>query len=69
VQLTTDAHKPYLEAVEGAFGADIDYSILVKIYGTAPESAKGRYSPAECLGIQRLRVEGKRGFWAHLGCG
>ena len=59
VQLTTDAHKPYLEAVEGAFGADIDYSVLVKIYGAAPESAKGRYSPAECTGTKKIRVEGR----------
>jgi hypothetical protein len=39
-----------LEAVEGAFGADIDYAMLNKIYGASPESAKGRYSPAECVG-------------------
>src|SRR3972149_1198949 len=45
VQLTSDGHRAYLEAVEGAFGADIDYAMLVKIYGTSPESAKGRYSP------------------------
>ena len=48
VQLTSDGHKAYLEAVEGAFGADIDYAMLVKLYGASPESAKGRYSPAEC---------------------
>lgn len=45
VQLTSDGHKPYLEAAEGAFGGDIDYAMLVKIYGTSPESTKGRYSP------------------------
>ena len=43
----------YLEAVEGAFGADIDYAMLVKIYGASSESAKGRYSPAECIGHQK----------------
>jgi IS1 family transposase len=59
VQLTSDGHKAYLEAVEGAFGADIDYAMLVKIYGSSPESAKGRYSPAECTGIKKTRVEGK----------
>lgn len=59
VQLTTDAHKPYLEAVEGAFGADVDYAMLVKIYGASSESAKGRYSPAECTGTRKKRVEGK----------
>lgn len=58
VQLTTDGHKAYLEAVEGAFGGDIDYAMLVKIYGAAPESAKGRYSPAECTGTRKRRVEG-----------
>lgn len=58
VQLTSDGHKAYLEAVEGAFGADIDYAMLNKIYGASPESAKGRYSPAECIGIKKDRVEG-----------
>jgi transposase len=47
VQLTTDGHKAYLEAVEGAFGGDVDHAMLVKLYGAAPESAKGRYSPAD----------------------
>ena len=57
-QLTNDGHKAYLEAVEGAFGGDIDYAMLVKLYGTAPESAKGRYSPAECIGAHKHRFEG-----------
>lgn len=57
VQLTTDGHKPYLEAVEGAFGADIDYAQLVKLYGDAPGPA-GRYSPADCTGIKKNRIEG-----------
>jgi len=48
VQMTTDGHKAYLEAVEGAFGCDVDHAQLVKIYGASPDSAKGRYSPAEC---------------------
>ena len=51
VQLTSDGLKAYLEAVEGAFGADVDYAQIVKLYGASPESAKGRYSPAECTGI------------------
>ncbi|MEZ5849526.1 MAG: IS1 family transposase [Hyphomicrobiaceae bacterium] len=59
VQLTTDGLKAYLEAVEGAFGADVDYAQLVKIYGASPESAKGRYSPAECTGIVKTPIEGK----------
>ena len=58
VQLTSDGHKAYLEAVEGAFGSDIDYAQLIKIYGSSPESAKGRYSPAECTGIKKTKVEG-----------
>ena len=58
VQLTTDGHKAYLEAVEGAFGGDIDYAMLVKMYGAAPENAKGRYSPAECIGARKRSVEG-----------
>ena len=58
VQLTTDGHKAYLEAVEGAFGGDIDYAMLVKLYGAAPESVKGRYSPAECVGARKRSVEG-----------
>lgn len=58
VQLTSDGHKAYLEAVEGAFGADVDYAVLTKLYGAAPESAKGRYSPADCTGIRKTRIEG-----------
>ncbi|QXX74740.1 IS1 family transposase [Methylovirgula sp. HY1] len=58
VQLTSDGHKAYLEAVEGAFGGDVDYAILNKIYGTVPEAAKGRYSPAVCLGAKKERIEG-----------
>jgi IS1 family transposase len=58
VQLTSDGHRAYLDAVEGAFGADIDYAMLDKIYGAAPESAKGRYSPAECVGCRKKRIEG-----------
>lgn len=58
VQLTTDGHRAYLEAVEGAFGGDVDYAQLIKIYGAAPESAKGRYSPAECTGIKKNVIEG-----------
>jgi hypothetical protein len=58
VQLTSDGHRSYLEAVEGAFGSDIDYAMLVKIYGNAPEGAPGRYSPAECTGAIKTRIEG-----------
>jgi len=47
-----------LDAVEDAFGADVDYAQLVKLFGAAPESMKGRYSPAECTGIKKIRIEG-----------
>src|ERR1700682_881173 len=57
VEITSDGHKAYLEAVEGAFGADIDYAMLVKMYGPAPEGQR-RYSPAECIGAVKHRVEG-----------
>jgi len=58
VQLTSDGHRAYLEAVEGAFGADVDYAQLVKIYGASPDGTKGRYSPAECTGLRKTKVEG-----------
>lgn len=57
VQLTTDGHKAYLEAVEGAFGDDIDYAQLVKLYGQSPEAEK-RYNPAECIGARKDRITG-----------
>lgn len=62
VQLTTDGHKAYLEAVEGAFGGDVDYAMLVKLYGAADDGAAGtaerKYSPSECVGTRRARIEG-----------
>jgi len=58
VQLTTDAHGAYLSAVEDAFGAEIDYAQLVKIYGEAPEESQTRYSPAQCMGTRRAIVSG-----------
>ena len=58
VQLTTDGHNTYLEVVEEAFGADVDYAQLIKLYGAAPETAKGRYSPADCTSIKKNRIEG-----------
>jgi len=59
VQLTLDGHKAYFEAVEGAFGADIDYAMLIKLYGATSDSTKGRYSPAECTGAIKTPIEGK----------
>ncbi len=57
VQLTTDGHKAYLSAVEEAFGDDVDYAMLVKLYGETPEAQK-RDSPAECIGIRKDRITG-----------
>ena len=60
VQLTSDGHRTYLEAVEGAFGADVDYAQLVKLYGSEDgKSSEVRCSPAECSGIRKRTVEGK----------
>lgn len=58
VQLTTDGHRAYLEAVEGAFGANIDYAMLVKLYGDAPEGQR-RYSPPEVIGAEIHVIQGK----------
>lgn len=58
VQLTTDGHRPYLEAVEGAFHGDVDYAQLVKLYGPEPEQEK-RYSPPVCTGAKKSRVQGR----------
>lgn len=57
VQLTTDGNTIYLQAVEDAFGGDIDYAMLVKLYGVDPEAEK-RYSPPKCLGTERTRING-----------
>lgn len=58
VQLTTDGHKAYLTAVEGAFGADVDYAMLDKIYSNPPSKGTTRYSPAECCGTRKIKVKG-----------
>jgi IS1 family transposase len=62
VQLTTDGHRAYLQAVEEAFGADIDYAMLVKLYGAGPattdDAAGRRYSPAECIGTRTDNITG-----------
>ena len=57
VQLTSDGNRLYLWAVEDAFGSDIDYAMLVKHYGSAPEGQR-RYSPAICTGASRMQVSG-----------
>lgn len=61
VQITTDGHKAYLGAIEGSFGGDVDYAMLIKIYGGegSNKHPETRYSPAECTGIEKLRIEGR----------
>ena len=59
VQLTTDGHRVYLNAVEAAFGADIDYAMLVKMYGNDPRPEEARYSPAQCIGAMASTITGK----------
>ncbi len=60
VQLTTDGHKAYLEAVEGAFGGDVDYAQLIKLYGDqGGKTAERKYSPADCTGTKKRTVEGR----------
>ena len=56
-QITTDAHKPYLKAVEAAFGGDADYAMLHKIYGASGEP-ETRYSPATCIGCEMKTISG-----------
>ena len=59
VQLTTDGHRAYLSAVEDAFGADIDYAMLQKIYGSVGDSPETRYSPAICMGARKAVISGR----------
>jgi IS1 family transposase len=59
VQVTTDGHKVYLEAIEGAFGANVDYAMLVKMYeGDSGKAAEARYSPARCTGARTQKITG-----------
>jgi IS1 family transposase len=58
VQITTDGHRAYLEAVEGAFGMDVDYAQLQKIYGAPTDADQRRYSPAQCIGSDMKVVSG-----------
>ncbi len=66
VQLTTDGHRAYLEAVEGAFGSEIDYAMLIKLYASSQEQT--RYSPAECIGTETRRIQGNPDS-AHISTG
>jgi IS1 family transposase len=58
-QLSTDGYKMYLTAVEEAFGSEIDYAMIVKVYGHAQEDSAVRYSPAECIGCEKQVISGK----------
>jgi hypothetical protein len=58
VQITTDGHRAYLDAVEGAFGMDVDYAQLQKIYGAPSDAEMRRYSPAKCIGADMKVVSG-----------
>jgi IS1 family transposase len=59
IQLTTDGHRVYADAVERAFGSEIDYSMLVKLYGNDPREDEARYSPATCIGFRKAVLAGK----------
>jgi IS1 family transposase len=59
VQLTTDGHHAYLDAVESSFGyLGIDYAMLVKLYGADPNEPEHRYSPAKCIGCEERKILG-----------
>lgn len=58
VQITSDGHKAYLEAMENAFGWEVDYAMLVKIYGPETEGEQKKYSPAQCVGCERHVIMG-----------
>ena len=57
IQLTTDGLRVYLDAVEGSFGCEIDYAMLSKLYASSQEEV--RYSPAECVGVERKVIVGR----------
>ncbi len=58
VQITSNGHSAYLQAIENAFGWDVDYAMLVKIYGAGGGQSETRYSPAVCIGCNKHRVTG-----------
>ena len=58
VQLTTDGHKVYVQAVESAFGGAVDYAMLVKHYGEGPQSPERKYSPVEFVSAEKKRITG-----------
>ncbi len=59
VQVTTDGLKVYLNAIEDAFGCEVDYAMLIKLYGNAGSTTdERRYSPAECTGVDKIPISG-----------
>jgi IS1 family transposase len=62
VQLTTDGHAMYLEAVEAGFGGDVDYAMLQKIYASPTVEGQKRYSPAECIGCKKQLIQGRPNY-------
>lgn len=58
IQLTTDGHKVFVDAVEKAFGSDADYAMLVKVYGEGSAAPERKYSPSERIGTKIVRIEG-----------
>jgi IS1 family transposase len=58
IQITTDGHRAYAQAVEGAFGMDVDYAMLIKLYGESPDNPDTRYSPVECIGTRTAVLNG-----------
>ena len=64
-QITTDGHRAYVEAVEGAFGMEVDYAMLIKLYGS-PAVYDTRYSPGEVIGIETQIKSGNPDPKAHL---
>ena len=64
VQLTSDGHRPYLTAVNAVFGDDVDYAMLVKLYGSDPQ-AEVRYSPAKCIGAEKEAEDRQPRHQAH----
>jgi len=58
VQLTSDGHRAYLEAVEGAFGSEVDYAMLIRLYGKPLSEMEARYSPPPCIGTRKRRITG-----------
>ncbi len=59
VQVTTDGHKAYLSAIESAFGSEVDYAMLIKIYGNETRPGEARYTPAQCMGSRKAIISGQ----------